>query len=71
MNEEFKNKNGKNPFLKAMTYSCGLVIRTTEDDFLRLLETLQNDFPRIHLIYQKFSVAPLWIKKGYPDDNSN
>ena len=84
-NENEKNKNRNifekplthekkpetNPFLTNMQFTCGLVLRASEREFVKLLENIHKDSPRVHIIYQKVSVAPLWIQKGYPNDKGN
>lgn len=50
--------------LEKTSISHGLIIRSTQADFLRLLQTIEMDFPEIYVVYKADSVGKLWLKHG-------
>ena len=48
------------------TQSGALIIHTDEEDFKRLLEILETDFPNVKVIYKTLSVGKLWVMRGEP-----
>lgn len=50
--------------LQKVSVTHGLVLRGSQVDFLRLLKTLEQDFPELYIVYQTSSTGRLWIKRG-------
>lgn len=50
--------------LQKVSVTHGLVLRGPQVDFLRLLKTLEQDFPELYVVYQTSSTGRLWIKRG-------
>jgi predicted metal-dependent RNase len=50
--------------LQKVSVTHGLVVRGPQIDFLHLLETLEQDFPELFVVYQTSSTRRLWIKRG-------
>jgi hypothetical protein len=50
--------------LQKVSVTHGLVLRGPQVDFLRLLKTLEQDFPELYIVYQTSSTGHLWIKRG-------
>ena len=50
--------------LQKVSVTHGLVLRGPQVDFLRLLKTLEQDFPELYIVYQTSSTGRLWIKRG-------
>lgn len=55
--------------LEKTSIAHGLVIKATQADFLRLLKTIDQDFPAIYVVYKADSVGKLYIKHGQPETN--
>lgn len=53
--------------LEKTSISHGLVIKATQADFLRLLQTIKLDFIEIYVVYKADSVGKLYIKHGEPE----
>jgi len=56
--------------LKKVRLSCATVLSMTEADFLRLLYTIETDFPDAKMIFKTVSAGKLWIQRGTPTENS-
>jgi hypothetical protein len=55
--------------LEKTSIAHGLVIKSTQADFLRLLKTIEFDFPGIYVVYKADSIGKLYIKHGQPETN--
>jgi|GEM_PF-2096132 len=49
--------------LQKVSVTHGLVLRGPQVDFLRLLNTLEQDYPELYIVYQTSSTGRLWIKR--------
>ncbi len=52
--------------LNKTTQTGALIIHTNEEDFQRLLEILEADFPDVTVVYKTLSVGKLWVMRGEP-----
>lgn len=48
-----------------------VVLSINENDFRRLLRTIEFDFPQVRIIYKTLTIGKLWVKKGEPEFKEN
>jgi hypothetical protein len=52
--------------LKRIPQTCAIVAHMTEKTFVRLLKTIETDFPEVKVRYKAMSPGKLWIMHGEP-----
>ncbi len=43
--------------------SCGLILKASLEEFKEIKRKIMEEFPGVHIVYQKSEASPLWIIK--------